>query len=668
MRVVTAAADLHELIGAPIEPVRFDASDLDPSASAAIDLDAFVNARWRAANPLPPDRSSWDCFTILHERSLQIQAGIAFDAAAGANDRSDSRRVVGDLWSSGLHAVAEVSAHRLREELLRIDALDTPAAIAAYLCDRHARGWPLLFGFDVDVDFDDPRATIACISQAGLGLPDRDLYVDASAAALRDAYAAHIAALLQWGDSASAQTHELAAVVIAFETRLASASLPRKTLARDIAQRQRRIALAAADRLNGVFRWSDFFTAQGVAPPVDVSLAMPMFQAEWNAMLIDVPAAAWRAYFTFHTIASLASALGGELAQQQHRFYGETLRGQKQPIPRWKQVLETINVHVADALGELYVAHTFSESAWRRAEELVERLRSALRARIGALDWMSEATKAQALVKLDAMRAKIGHPVRWHDWSGLATSPDDWLGNLLAARAFEQRRVLAKLGRAVDADEWSMAAQTVNAGYDPQRNEIVFPAAILQPPFFDANADDALNYGGIGAVIAHEMTHGFDDQGSRFGADGRLQNWWNDGDRARFEAKTQQLVDLFDAATIAGGEHVDGRLTLGENIADFGGLAIAWDAHAAALAENPASDPMLDGYDQRQRFFFAWATIWRQILTPAEARTRLRFDAHAPAALRANAAPSNMVEFGETFAHTCGTPRPIRALQQVRVW
>jgi putative endopeptidase len=666
MRAAAGTNDYRELIGPPIEPVRLQVGDLDPSIDPLADLDAFVNARWRANHPLPPDRSSWDCFTVLHERSLQIQAGIAIEAAA-ASERSEAARVVGDLWSSGLHADGPANAQRLHEELRRIDALDSSAALAAYLCDRHARGWPLLFGFEVDADFDDPRAPIACVSQADLGLPDRSLYLDAGAATLREHYAAHVVTLLEWSGVAPEPARECAAAVLAFETRLARASVPRQTLARDIAQRQRRVALADADRARGAFRWTAFFAAQGALPPAYFSLAMPAFHDEWNAMLDEVALPVWRAYFALHTIESLAAALGGELARLRHHFHGEVLRGQKQPKLRWKQVLETINTHAGEALGELYVARTFSASARHRAEDIARRLRNALRARIGALEWMSDATKARARHKLDAMRVKIGHPARWRDWYGLRTSPHDWLGNLLALRAFEQRWMFDKLGRPIDADAWSMTPQTVNAGYDPQRNEVVFPAAILQPPFFDAGADDALNYGGIGAVIAHEMTHGFDDQGSRFGADGRLENWWTDDDRARFETRTRQLVERFDTAAISDGEHVDGRLTLGENIADFGGLAIAWDARAAALAENPAPDPMLGGYDQHQRFFFAWATIWRQNLTPAEASTRLRVDPHAPAALRANAAPSNMAEFVEAFAGAPGSGLP-RRKKNVRVW
>jgi putative endopeptidase len=665
---VSSPQHIHDLIGAPIEPVRFDVGDLDHSISPAIDLDAFVNARWRAANPLPVERSCWDSFAILHERSLQVQATIAIEVAAMKTSRDHASRIVGDLWTSGMRAVDDATTLPLRQELQRIDSLATNAAVADYVCERHARGWGVLFHFDVTADFDDPRANLACISQAGLGLPDRDLYLDTRNSALRDQYQRHVAALLAWSGTPESKAQARAADVVVFETRLARATTSRQTLARDISQRQRRITLEEADRLSPHFSWRRFFHAQGVSPPATFSLAMPAFHAEWSALLQDVAPPIWHDYLTVHTLTSMATAAGSSLGALHHRFHEKILRGQDAPKPRWKQVIEAIDAHAGDAMGELYVARTFSERARRKAEDLVESLRTALGIRIEGLDWMSRATKQRALEKLAAMRAKIGHPLRWPDASAFHTSADDWLGNLLAARACEQRRKLARIGAAIDVDEWRMTPQTVNAGYDPQRNEIVFPAAILQPPFFDENADRALNFGGIGAVIAHEMSHGYDDQGSRFAADGRFENWWSDDDRARFDALAQRLIAQFDAATTTEGDAVNGRLTLGENIADFGGLAIAFDALCAVMENADEADPRLGGYDQRQRFFFAWATIWRQNLTPAEARTRLRIDPHAPARLRANMAPSNMLEFAQAFAHESAGAMARQETERVQIW
>lgn len=643
---------VRELVGTPIPPVRFDLRDLDHTTTPATDLDAFVNARWRAANPVPADRSCWDCFTILTERALQTQAEVAINAARTGAPRTHTERVVGDFWCSGMdgRAINALGLLPLREEFARIDALDTPEAIAAYLSDRHARGWGVLFGFEVAPDFENPSATIPFIFQGGLVLADRDAYFDATphGAALLVAYRAHIAAMLARSGMPHPGVQAMANEVIAFETRLASASLSRQMLSRDIAQRYRRVTLDEADRRHPTFAWRAFFAAQGIAPPPYFSLATPSFHAAVEAMLREVPVATWRAYLRFHTIDQMAVHLDDATVALHHRFHGELRRGQRVLTPRWKRVLHAINAGIGEAMGQLYVARTSATGAKHGAELLVDRLRAALRIRIERLDWMGPKTRMHALRKLAAMRVKIGFPERWREWSALDTSAQTWCANILSARALNHRWMLAKLGKPVDHLEWPMLPQTVNAGYDPQRNEIVFPAVILQPPFFDPDADDALNLGGIGAVIAHEMTHAFDDQGSRFGANGCFENWWSDADRARFEASAQRLIDLTDGLP-GTEERVDGRLTLSENIADLGGLAIACDVLQDTLAATTSPDPMHDGYSQSQRFFLNWAVIWRQNLTRDEHRQRIRTDPHAPAALRSNLAASHLGPFAEAF-------------------
>lgn len=677
---------VRALIGAPIPPVRLDAGEFDHGISPRSDLEAFANARWRAIHPVPPDRSSWDCFSILAERSLQIGAELAIDAAYGSPDAGHAQRVVGDFWRSGMDAAAihALGLEPLREELARIDAIDTGAAVARYLADRHSRGCGLLFGFEVAADFEDPHASMAYIVQGGLGLPDRDFYFDATprGEGQRQAYRTHIATMLALAGVSRPTAAEQAHAVLAFETRLASASLSRRTLARDLGLNYRRISLDHADRQHPMFGWSAFFAAQGIAPPAYFSLAMPAFHATWNAMLRELPIAAWRAYLRFHTLDAAAVYLDDATAAAHHRFHGEFLRGQPTPEPRWKRVLRAIDANIGEAMGQLYVARTCPAAARQAVEQLAERLRAALQARIERLDWMSAPTKAEALRKLAAMRVKIGGPAHWRDWSRLATSTGGWYANILAARAHQQRWMLARLGQPVDRSTWPMLPQTVNAGYDPQRNEIVFPAAILQPPFFAADADAALNFGGIGAVIAHEMTHAFDDQGSRFDADGRLANWWSALDRSCFEAAAQRLVDQFGSSSDGAGatataaacsEHgqhasVDGRLTLSENIADFGGLAIASDALQAQLAAADEPDPMHDGYSQTQRFFLNWAVIWRQNLTPDERRLRLRTDPHAPAALRANAAAANLAAYAAAFGCAPGDRMWRAAVDRIGLW
>lgn len=409
------------------------------------------------------------------------------------------------------------------------------------------------------------------------------------------AYRAHIAAMLARGGMPDPETQSMANAVIVFETRLASASLSRQALARDIGQRYRRVALDEADRQHPMFVWSTFFAAQGIASPPYFSLAMPSFHATVDAMLREVLDAVWRAYLRFHTIDQMAVHLDDATVALHHRFHGELLRGQRVLTPRRKRVLRAIDANIGEAMGQLHVARTFPPGAKHGAEVLVDRLRAALRIRIERLDWMGPQTRTHALRKLAAMRVKIGFPGHWHDWSGLDTSARNWCANIPSARALNHRWMLAKLGKPVDQLEWPMLPQTVNAGYDPQRNEIVFPAAILQPPFFDPDADDALNFGGIGVVIAHEMPRAFDDQGSRFGADGRFENWWSDADRARFEANAQRLIEQIDSLP-GTEERVDGRLTLSENIADLGGLAIAHDVLQDTIAAAASPDPMRDGH------------------------------------------------------------------------
>jgi putative endopeptidase len=694
--IALTEAPVSTSVPTPIEPVRFDVRDLDPDGDPRVDLDAFVNARWRARNPVPADRSCWDTFSILTERTLAIETSIA-EAAASSDARPGTpERIVGDFWASGMHGDRDDAL--LRDELVRIEQLDSPEAIAEYIRDRHARGLGLVFRLEVEPDFDAPDQTIAYVSQGGLGLPDRDDYFDASShgIARRHAYRAHIAATL---DLAGSRDASLADDVLAFETALAAASTSRRELARDIAARFRPVDIDAADRATPHFSWNAFFRALGIAPPQRFSLATPTFHAAFSAMLGSThatatrvtstrspstpptssfprkrepstsertPTAIWRAYLAFHTIDAAAPYLGSALEQQHHDFHRHALRGQKSIAPRWRRVIETIDAQASEAMGRLYIARCFSNDSKREVEAIAENLRAAMRTRLESLDWMSDATCRAALQKLSALRFRIGHPERWRDLSGLVTNPRSLYANVLAARQFEQRERVAHIGRRTDRTRWTMPPQAVNAHYDPQRNEVFFPAAMLAPPFFDPDTDAALNYGGIGAVIAHELTHAFDDQGSRFGPSGRFENWWTADDRARFDALADRMRAHFDATPAFGGERVDGRLTLGENIADFGGLAIAHDA--LLRAPTRTSDPMIDGYSQAQRFFFSWAAIWRQNLTLGEASFRLRHDRHAPAVTRANAAAANLDGYARTFGCAHGDPMHLEPADRISIW
>ena len=458
----------------------------------------------------------------------------------------------------------------------------------------------------------------------------------------------------------------LAADVMAFETRLAQVSVSSEQLSRDVSLYYNPVSVADADALTPNFKWSAFFSSQGLDAPAMFSLAQPDFHKEVSTMLADVPAATWQAYLRYQTVDGLSPFLSDAFAEENFNFYGKTLRGQSEMQPRWKRVLNTINGQMGEALGMEYVDVAFSPEAKERMQELVSNLSAALKTRIENLEWMSPETKEQALVKWASFTPKIGYPDKWRDWSGLQTSRDSFVANLMAAGEFNHKFNLAKIGQPVDKTEWQMSPQTVNAYYNPLANEIVFPAAILQPPFFDLAADDAVNYGGIGAVIGHEMIHGYDDQGSRFDATGNFKNWWTEADMAGFQERTGRLVSQFNEYGYGDDMKVNGNLTLGENIADLGGLAVAYDALQKALENKRVAE--IDGYGPNQRFFMNWATVWRVNYKPEELKVRLQTDPHAPARFRAMGAPSNLPAFADAFGCKEGDPMVRSGEAKVAIW
>jgi putative endopeptidase len=644
-----AAESIDAWRHAPVEPMRFDVGDLDWNIRPQDDLDGFVNARWRRANPVPPEHGCWDAFTILGEVSLQQQARIAEAAPRGDFGDSDEARIVADFWTAGLHdSGAEHGVDILKAELARIDAINDADALAAYLRDSHARGADPLFRIDARPDFDDPARLIAYVIPRAAGLPDRDDYFDTTPAALRKraAYAQLIRTLLELGGSPGSQAAQLAVEIFTLERQLAATLPSRRTLARDIARLHHPVTAAQADRIAPLLSWSTFFAS---AARARFSLAVPEYHGELERLLRAVPIEVWRACLRFRACDDAAPYLDGQWREAHETFHGLAMRGRRAPPPRWQRALHTINTHAGEAMGRLYAERHGSAPANARVRELFDALRAAFAARIDRLGWMSAATKQAACGKLARLAAKVGHPQRWRDWSGLTTTRRSLYENVVNARRFARHQQLAQAGTRTDPQAWSLTPQTVNARYDPQRNEILIPAALLQPPLFAADADAALIHGAIGAVVAHEMTHGFDDQGSRFDADGRLRNWWSDADRAGFDARATRLVAAIERHASAAGRSMDGQLTLGESIADFGGLAIAFDALEGFLAAHGRDDPTHDGFDERQRFFVAWAALWRQNLTAEESHLRSRIDVHAPGDVRANAAAADLQGFAAAF-------------------
>ena len=671
----TAPAPAATTAAAPAPTTAFDVSELGPSDEACTDFNSFVNAKWVAANPIPEDRTRWGAFDKLAEDSLNTQHDIVDAAAKGAAtaQAGSIEQKIGQLYQSGMNedAIEKAGFDPIKPKLDAIAALKNGADVAGYITKAYAEGDGLVFGFGSGADFQNAAMQIAYANQAGLGLPTKDYYTDAKYKDLRDAYVAYIAKALQLTGVSEADAKKQADEVLAFETKLAAASLA-PVEERDPKNQYHFVSVKQADKVTPHFNWENFFKAQGVTIDKGFSLSQPKFFAEFDKLLASAPASQWQAYLRFHTIDDASNYLSKNFQDNKFDFYGKTLAGQPQQKPRWKRVLGAVNMSMGEALGQLYVAKVFTPEAKERAQVLVDNVRNALKTRIENLDWMSDATKQQAIAKWNTFLPKIGYPDKWRDWSGLNVNGDSYYGNVMAASKFNYDYDIAKIGKPTDRKDWGMTPQTVNAYYNPTDNTINFPAAILQPPFFDANADDAINYGGIGAVIGHEASHGFDDEGSQFDGDGNNKNWWTKDDRAKFDARTDKLVQQFnDYAPIKDkpDAHVNGKLTLGENIADLGGLNVAYDALQVALKNNPKeAGEKIDGYTEDQRFFLNWARVWRGSVREKQALLYLNTDPHAPASLRAIGAPSNMPAFAAAFQCKPGDAMVRSGDKQVKIW
>ena len=646
---------------------HFDPADLDANTPICTDLNAHVNGKWLAANPIPADKTSWGNFNMLGDRSLEVQKQIVDAAGKGGFAAGSNEQKLGDFYRVGMDE-AKVNADGLapvKATLDKVAAITDTAGIVNYLNDSFAHGDNQVFGFGSAEDFKDASKTSAYANEGGLSLPERAYYLDPQYKQIRDAFLAHVERMLVLGgvDAAAAKTQ--AANVLAFETRLANVSLT-PIEGRDPANQYHWVSIEDANKATPHFDWRKLLAAEKVGGVDGFSLSQPKFFAEFDKMLTEVPATTWQSYLRYHVLNDAAPFLSDAASNESFGFYGKTLSGQPEQRPRWKRVLGTINGSMGEALGQIYVKQVFPEESKVAMQQLVGNLRLALKDRLQNLEWMSPETKAKALEKLETFDPKIGYPDKWRDFSGLAVDgKGSYYANMMAAAAFENDYRMAKVGKPVDRQEWGMSLQTVNAYYNPLKNEIVFPAAILQPPFFDVNADPALNYGGIGAVIGHEIMHGFDDQGSQFDKSCNNANWWTDADRKLFNARTAVLVKQFDDYQI-GGKHVKGQLTLGENIGDLGGINIALDALHKDLANKRIGE--IDGFTQDQRFFLNFATIWRGQRRPEAMAVMLNTNPHSPEAFRANGAPSNMDAFARAFSCKAGDAMVRAGDKKVAIW
>ncbi len=657
---------------APEQPLAFE---LDDQYNACDDFDQYVNAKWNAANPIPADQTRWGAFGILHERALQQQRQILAGAADHAKTSTGSalEQKLGNLYSAGLDTttIDQLGYAPIKPQLAAIDALKSHTEIASFLDTSFNNGDSYVFSFGSGADFKDATKQIGYVFQSGLGLPTPAYYSEAQYQDIRDAYVKYIAKSLELIGTPAAAAHQQAGQVMAFETALAKASLSPTEL-RNLNNQYHFVSVAQADQITPAFNWEKFFQAQGVDVGKGFSLSQPKFMAEFNQLLTTAPLAQWQAYLRFHLVRDAAPALSQAFVDNQFDFYGKTLRGQPEQQPRWKRVIDAVNHAMGMGLGELYVARYFPPEAKARAEQLVTNIRDALKEHIENLDWMSPETKQKALEKWALFLPKIGYPDQgeWRDWTGLAIQPGQWYASLQAASKFNHHYNIDKIGKATDRKQWFMTPQTVNAYYDPSTNTINFPAAILQPPFFYAKGDDAVNYGGIGFVIGHESSHGFDDQGSQFDGHGNRVDWWTKRDKQNFDARTAALAKQYDAYTPIAGKpdlHVNGQLTLGEDIADLGGLNIAYTALQTALKADPkAADAKIQDLTQAQRFFLSSARVWEGTSREKTAELMLNVDPHAPAPIRAFASASNMPQFAQAFQ--CKPGSKMARKDRVKIW
>lgn len=630
----------------------FDPANLDRACKPCDDFYKFAAGGWLKSHPVPPEYSSWGSFTMLADKNREALHEILEQAAKNTKaPRGSNEQKIGDYYASCMDeaGIEAQGLKTLHSELARIAAVRDQAGLQSAVAHLQAEGAGPMFRFSSSQDLKNSSMVIAAALQGGLGLPERDYYTreDEHSKILRDQYLQHVARMFELsGDPADKAASE-AASVMSLETALAKASMSNVDL-RDPHKIYHKMTLAQLKELTPEFSWESYFRAIGHPELKEINVAQPDFFKELNQQLSSTSLEDWKFYLRWHLLDRSANALPKKFVDENFDFASRKLTGAKEIQPRWKRCVQSTDRALGEALGQIYVAKHFTPAAKAHALEMVHNLISALRDDLRTLEWMGPETRKHAASKLEAFAVKIGYPDKWRDYSTLQIERSSYLENQLRAAQFESKRRLAKIGQPLDRGEWNMTPPTVNAYNSSGLNEIVFPAGIMQPPFYDPKADDAVNYGGMGAVIGHEITHGFDDHGSQFNGQGNLSDWWTPEDKKNFNARAQCVVDQFNGYVVAGDLHQNGKLVLGESIADLGGLAISYAAFQKSLEGQPRPKE-IDGFPPEQRFFLGWVQVWATNARPEYERLMANTNPHPLARFRANGPLSNFSEFAKAF-------------------